>query len=251
MLSLNNISKHFTDDRGQQVEILDKIDLDIEPGELIAIFGPNGCGKSTLMNMVSGLDRPSSGEIIWNRTNPEVSYLFQDYKASLLPWQTAYQNIALPLRWKGLNSTQIRTKISNLVDKFKIDINLNAYPFTLSGGQAQLISILRSMAVDPDLLILDEPFSALDYLNSIALLLKLQEIWLKSGFTGIFISHNIEEAIFLGDRLVILSPKPTRIMDIIEIDLPRPRSIEIITDPQFVRIKQQALETMRSMIFRI
>ena len=122
MLSLNNISKHFTDDRGQQVEILDKIDLDIEPGELIAIFGPNGCGKSTLMNMVSGLDRPSSGEIIWNRTNPEVSYLFQDYKASLLPWQTAYQNSALPLRWKGLNSTQIRTKISNLVDKFKIDI---------------------------------------------------------------------------------------------------------------------------------
>ena len=248
MLSLNNISKHFIDDRGQQVEILDKIDLDIQPGELIAIFGPNGCGKSTLMNMVSGLDRPSSGEIIWNRTNPEVSYLFQDYKASLLPWQTAYQNISLPLRWKGLNSIQIRTKISSLVDKFKIDINLNAYPFTLSGGQAQLVSILRSMAVDPDLLILDEPFSALDYLNSIALLLKLQEIWLKSGFTGIFISHNIEEAIFLGDRLVILSPKPTRILDIIEIDLPRPRSIEILTDPQFVRIKQQALETMRSMM---
>jgi NitT/TauT family transport system ATP-binding protein len=244
MLSIQNVSKSFIDRQGQSVTILDQINLDIRSGEFLTIFGPNGAGKSTLMNTISGLDRPSSGEIIWDRPDQEVSYLFQDYKASLLPWKNAYQNIALPLQWQGLDRSTIKSRISKLIDKFQINIDLNAYPFTLSGGQAQLVSIIRSLAIEPDLLLLDEPFSALDYLNSISLLLKLQEIWLKSSFTGVFISHNIDEAIFLGDRLVILSPKPTQIIEIIDIDLPRPRSIEILTDPQFVYIKQQALATI-------
>jgi NitT/TauT family transport system ATP-binding protein len=125
-------------------------------------------------------------------------------------------------------------------------IDLNAYPFTLSGCQAQLARIIRILAIEPDLLLLDKPFGGLDYLNSISLLLKLQEIWLKSSFTGIFISHNIDEAIFLGDRLVILSPKPTQIVDIIEIDLSRPRSINIFSDPTFIKIKQQAIDLLIS-----
>jgi NitT/TauT family transport system ATP-binding protein len=244
MLSIQNVSKLFIDRQGQSVTILDRINLDIRSGEFLTIFGPNGAGKSTLMNTISGLDRPSSGEIIWDRPDREVSYLFQDYKASLLPWKTAYQNIALPLQWQGLDRSIIKSRISKLIDKFQINIDLNAYPFTLSGGQAQLVSIIRSLAIEPDLLLLDEPFSALDYLNSISLLLKLQEIWLKSSFTGIFISHNIDEAIFLGDRLVILSPKPTQIIDIIEIDLPRPRSINIFSDPTFIKIKQQAIDLL-------
>jgi NitT/TauT family transport system ATP-binding protein len=244
MLSLKNVSKSFTDSQGHLIQILDGISLDVQAGEFITVFGPNGAGKSTLMNMISGLDLPSSGKILWDRPDREVSYLFQDYKASLLPWHTAYRNIALPLQWKGWNRLQIKTQISALVEKFQINVDLNAYPFTLSGGQAQLVSILRSLAISPDVLILDEPFSALDYLNSISLLLKLQEIWEKAKFTGLFISHNIDEAIFLGDRLVLLSPKPTTIVDIINIDLPRPRSIKMFSDPTFVKIKQQALNNI-------
>jgi NitT/TauT family transport system ATP-binding protein len=241
MLSLQSVSKSFVNGQKEEVSILDCINIDVQSGEFVTVFGPNGAGKSTLMNMVSGLDKPTSGNIIWDRPDREVSYLFQDYKASLLPWKTAYQNIALPLQWKGFNRNQIKSKIAMLVERFQISIDLNAYPFTLSGGQAQLVSILRSLAIEPDLLILDEPFSALDYLNSILLLLKLQDIWLKSNFTGIFISHNIDEAIFLGDRLVILSPKPTTIVDIIEINLPRPRQISFLSDPIFAQIKQRAI----------
>jgi NitT/TauT family transport system ATP-binding protein len=241
MLSIRNFSKSFIDRRGQETTVIDRINLDVNQGEFVTIFGPNGAGKSTLLNTISGLDIPSSGEIIWDRSDRKVSYLFQDYKASLLPWKTAYQNIALPLKWQGLTHSIIHSKISKLSDKFQINIDLNAYPFTLSGGQAQLVSIMRSLVIEPDLLLLDEPFSALDYLNSISLLIKLQEIWLKSSFTGIFISHNIDEAIFLGDRLVILSPKPTYIIDIVDIRLPRPRSINTFSDPAFIKIKQQVI----------
>jgi NitT/TauT family transport system ATP-binding protein len=244
MLSLQNISKFFVDQQGQSLQILDNISLDVKAGEFVTIFGPNGAGKSTLMNIVSGLDQPTSGQVVWDRPDRQVSYLFQDYKASLLPWQTTYQNIALPLQWKGWNRQQIKSQISSLIEKFQIDVDLNAYPFTLSGGQAQLVSILRSLAISPDMLILDEPFSALDYFNSISLLLKLQEIWEKAKFTGLFISHNIDEAIFLGDRLVIVSAKPTTIVDVIEINLPRPRSIQIHGQPMFTMIKQHVLDSL-------
>lgn len=244
MLFLKCVSKSIPNHQGDLDHILDCINLDIQCGEFITIFGPNGSGKSTLMNIISGLDKSFSGSIIWDQPDRKVSYLFQDYKASLLPWRTAYSNIALPLCWQGVKKSIIHSKISELVNKFHIDINLSNYPFTLSGGQAQLISIMRSLITEPDLLILDEPFSALDHLNSISLLLKLQEIWLKSSFTGIFISHNIDEAIFLGDRLVVLSPKPTQIIDIIDVRLPRPRSIDIFSEPTFVKIKQKVLDIL-------
>jgi NitT/TauT family transport system ATP-binding protein len=246
MLSLKNVCKTYSGNKGDPVAILDGINIDIESGEFVTFFGPNGAGKSTLMNIISGLDSSYSGDVVWNQSSREVGYLFQDYKTSLLPWCTAYQNVALPLKWKGWSRQQIQSHISILVEKFQINVDLNAYPFTLSGGQAQLVSILRSLATSPDVLILDEPFSALDYMNSISLLLKLQEIWGKAKFTGLFISHNIDEAIFLGDRLVILSPKPTKIIDIIDIKLPRPRSIQVFGDRDFTSIKQRALEILEA-----
>jgi NitT/TauT family transport system ATP-binding protein len=246
MLSLQNISKSFLDNRGCPVQILDNISLDIQAGEFLTIFGPNGAGKSTLMNIISGLEKPSSGNLFWEQPDREISYLSQDYKASLLPWFTNYQNIALPLQWKGWNRNRIKSRIFDLVDKFQINIDLNTHPYNLSGGQAQLVSILRSLAVSPDILILDEPFSALDYMNSLSLLLKIQEIWDDSKFTGLFISHNIDEAIFLGDRLVILSSKPTRILDIIEINISRPRGIDVLSSPAFSGIKQRVLNHLHS-----
>jgi NitT/TauT family transport system ATP-binding protein len=244
MLKLEGVRKYFSNTQKQRVIILEDINLEIPQGEFITIFGPNGSGKSTLMNIISGLESPSEGHIILDSQSKEISYLFQDYKSALLPWKTAYENIALPLYWKGISKFEAKQSIQYLISKFDVNINLNAYPFTLSGGQAQLISIIRSIVVKPDILILDEPFSALDYVNRISLLLKLQEIWLASPLSCIFISHDIDEAIFLGDRLVILSPKPTRIIDVIDINLPRPRSIDMLTSPAFTKLKQRALSQL-------
>jgi NitT/TauT family transport system ATP-binding protein len=244
MLKLERVRKYFLNSQKQRFIILDDISLEVPQGEFITIFGPNGSGKSTLMNIISGLEHPSEGNVILDAQSREISYLFQDYKSALLPWKTAYQNMALPLYWKGVSEANAKQAIQYLVSKFDVNINLNAYPFTLSGGQAQLISIIRSIVVNPDILILDEPFSALDYVNRISLLLKLQEIWLASSLTCIFISHDVDEAIFLGDRLVILSPKPTHIIDVININLPRPRSIDMLTSPAFMQLKQRALSQL-------
>jgi NitT/TauT family transport system ATP-binding protein len=244
MLKLERVRKYFFNTQKHRTTILEDISLEVPQGEFITIFGPNGSGKSTLMNIISGLELPSEGNVVLDDQSKEISYLFQDYKSALLPWKTAYQNIALPLHWKRISKAEAKQSIQHLINKFDVNINLNSYPFTLSGGQAQLVSIIRSIVVNPDILILDEPFSALDYVNRISLLLKLQEIWLASSLTCIFISHDIDEAIFLGDRLVILSPKPTRIIDVIEIDLPRPRSIDILTSPEFMALKQRALSML-------
>jgi NitT/TauT family transport system ATP-binding protein len=244
MLKLEGVKKYFTNAQKQRVTILDDISIEVPQGEFITIFGPNGSGKSTLMNIISGLELPSEGNVILEAQSKEISYLFQDYKSALLPWKTAYQNIALPLYWKGISKAEAKQSIQHLINKFDVNINLNSYPFTLSGGQAQLISIIRSIVVNPDILILDEPFSALDYVNRVSLLVKLQGIWLASSLSCIFISHDIDEAIFLGDRLVILSPKPTRIVDVIDIDLPRPRSIDMLTSLEFTSLKKRALSRL-------
>jgi NitT/TauT family transport system ATP-binding protein len=244
MLKLDKVKKYFLNAQKQRTVILEDITLEVPQGEFVTVFGPNGAGKSTLMNIISGLELPSEGNVTLDTQSKEISYLFQDYKSALLPWKTAYQNIALPLYWKGISKADAKQSIQRLINKFDVNINLNAYPFTLSGGQAQLISIMRSIVVNPDILILDEPFSALDYVNRISLLLKLQEIWLASSLTCIFISHDIDEAIFLGDRLVLLTPKPTRIIDVIDIDLPRPRSIDMLTSPEFMSLKQKALSRL-------
>ena len=248
MLTLANVSKRFRDADGQTVEVLKEINLTTEPGEFITIFGPNGCGKSTLMSMIVGVEKPTQGDVLFHSQPVEIGYVFQDYKTSLLPWRTVLDNIALPLVWKGMNKQQAFKKVMNLVETFKLNVNLKAYPFTLSGGQAQLVCILRSLVINPDILILDEPASALDYLNSMNLLMELQQFWMKLNFMALFISHDIEEALFLGDRLLLLSPKPTEIVDIIDINLPRPRTLEVFTAPEFVKLKRRALQRLYPML---
>ena len=248
MLTLTNVCKSFQDADGQTVDVLKDLNLTTEAGEFITLFGPNGCGKSTLMSLIVGIEQPTSGSILYHSEQVEIGYVFQDYKASLLPWKTVLENIALPLIWKGMKPKRSHERVINLVETFKLNVNLKAYPFTLSGGQAQLVSILRSLVVNPDILILDEPASALDYLNSMNLLMELQQFWVKLNFTALFISHDIEEALFLGDRLVLLSPKPTAIVDVIDINLPRPRTLDVFTDPNFVKLKRRALESLYPMM---
>lgn len=248
VIQTQKLCKDFIDPNGRRTEVLSNINLTVNKGEFVTFFGPNGCGKSTLMSLITGVEKPSRGELRMSSASLEIGYVFQDYKSSLLPWRTVFDNIAMPLIWRGLKRQLARQKILELVKTFRLNVSLGAYPFMLSGGQAQLVCLLRSLVVNPDILILDEPTSALDYLNSMNLLMELQEIWMELGFSALFISHNIEEALFLGDRLILLSSKPTTVVDKIEIPLPRPRRLSVFTDPEFVRLKQRALESLYPML---
>lgn len=242
MIEIKGLHKHFINSDGDKIEILNDINLSVKEGEFITIFGPNGCGKSTLMNIIAGIEEQSGGEVLFNKDSVEFGYIFQDYRPTLLPWKNAWQNIGLPLFWKGLDEKEIHERVKNMLRNLDISIDLNAYPFTLSGGQAQLVCILRSLIIKPDILISDEPFSALDYLNRMNLILKMQDIWNAFKPTTLFISHDIEEAIFLGDKVIILSQKPGKIIEVLEVPIPKPRGIDTFIHSDFIKIKEKAME---------
>ena len=245
MIRIENVSKSFRQEDGIDKLVLDNISFEIKSGEFITIFGPNGSGKSTLLNLLAKLMKTSQGIIEFENTKEVSAYIFQDYKANLLPWKNVWQNVAQPLLWQNLSKTESRKKVEVLFEKLKINVPMGAFPYTLSGGQAQLVSILRSVIIEPSLLLADEPFSALDLMNRWKLSIVLRDLWLELKFKSVFVSHDIDEAIFLGNRLILLSKMPTRIKKIFDINLPEKRTKEILTSPEFIKIKESILSEMQ------
>ena len=240
LITVRGLKKAFGD-----VVVYDGFDIDLPEGQLISIFGPNGCGKSTLINLISGLMPIDAGEVLYDgRTIKEtkISYVFQNYREALFPWLRAIDNIHYPLKVMGLSAKQRAERVERLLADFEVKIDLNAYPYTLSGGQQQTVSILRALVTDPEVLFLDEPFSALDYEMTLFMREQIQKIYLKTKTTTLVVSHDLEEAVQLADKVLLLTRRPTQVAEIVDIDLPWPRTTEVTTDARFVDLKRYCLD---------
>jgi NitT/TauT family transport system ATP-binding protein len=213
VITIRGLSKSFND-----TVIYDKFDLDLPQGEFISIFGPNGCGKSTLINMISGLMPVDAGQVLFDgQTIQEtrLSYVFQNYRDALFPWLRAIDNIHYPLKLMGLSRRERDRRVEQLLADFGVKIDLNSYPYMLSGGQQQTVSILRALVTNPEVLFLDEPFSALDYEMTLFMREQLQRMFMKTKTTTLLVSHDLEEAVQLANHVLLLTRRPTRVADFV------------------------------------
>jgi len=225
--------------------LYENFNLDIPKGKIVSIFGPNGCGKSTLINMISGLMPIDAGEVLFDGktlAKTTIGYVFQNYRDALFPWMTSWDNIAYPLKRSGMSKEKVRARVDELVTLFEIKFNLNLYPYELSGGQMQTVSIMRALATKPEILFLDEPFSALDFEMTLFIRSKLQEANLITGVTMMIVSHDLEDAVFLADKILLLSRRPTKIAEYLHFDMAKPRSPESVSEAEFIKTKSLALE---------
>jgi NitT/TauT family transport system ATP-binding protein len=213
-------------------------ELDIPKKKITCVFGPNGCGKSTLINMIAGLVPLDAGDILFDgKTIKEttIGYVFQNYRDALFPWMRAIENIEYPLRIKGKSKAECDARVEELVSSFGIQFDLKRYPYELSGGQQQLLSIMRALAPHPEVLFLDEPFSALDYEMTLFIRDKLQEIFAATHVTMVVVSHDLEEAVYLADQVLLLTKRPTRVAETVNFEMLRPRDSNTLSSAEFIR----------------
>ncbi|MDB5511974.1 MAG: nitrate/sulfonate/bicarbonate transporter ATP-binding protein [Enterovirga sp.] len=246
-LSLSGVTKVYGR-TGTETHALGPIDLTIEPGTFVSVVGPSGCGKSTLLRLVAGLEPASDGRIERDGaplTGPsrEVGIVFQDHV--LFPWASILENVLLPAEVLGLPKAPARARALHLLEMTGLKDFAGARPQMLSGGMKQRAAFCRALLADPKMLLLDEPFGALDALTREELSLELSRLWQELGRTALLITHDIEEAILLGDRVIIMSARPGRIRADIPVDLARPRDVRTAQHPRFIEIKQQ----VRDLIF--
>lgn len=233
--------------------VYEQFDLDIERNRITAFFGPNGCGKSTLLNMIAGLVPFEEGSILFDGRplkDVKLGFVFQNYRDALMPWLSARDNIAYPLKLQRMASTKIDARVDELIAAFDIRFDLGRYPYQMSGGQQQLVSILRALAPDPELICFDEPFSALDYEMTLFVREMLQRLFIQTNKTLIVVSHDLEEALWLADRVVLLTRRPTRVAEIVHVDMLRPRSTDTLALPEFVSQKAHALRVFQAEVNR-
>ena len=224
-IGISNVDRIYTDSEGAKVEALHDVSLDICPGEFISIIGPSGCGKTTLLRLIAGLDKPQSGELSIDGkritdVDPERGYVFQ--QGSLFPWLNVENNIAYGLKARKVFK-QKKDSIKRYISMVGLDGFEKSYPHQISGGMAQRVAIARALINEPKALLLDEPMGALDSFTRADLQDKLLELWKENGITMILVTHDIDEAIYLSDRIVIMTPRPGKISRITNVDLPRPR----------------------------
>ena len=228
-IRVEGVSRHFPSGHGGQLAALENINLEVLPGEFLCVVGPSGCGKSTLLHLVAGLDRPSAGEI-WidgrkvEGPGPDRILLFQEL--GLFPWLTARENVEFGLRQKGLGRSQRREQAGYYLNLVRLSQFEEHHPHQLSGGMKQRVALARALAMQPDVLLMDEPFAALDAQTRDLLHDELERVWRETGQTIIFVTHNVREAVRLGDRVLVLSYRPGRIKTEFSISLSRPRHIE-------------------------
>ncbi|MBB3148542.1 NitT/TauT family transport system ATP-binding protein [Phyllobacterium trifolii] len=231
-LEIRKVSKLFGN-----LEALRSVDIKMEAGEFISIVGPSGCGKTTLMRIIAGLEEPDAGNV-WIGGNkvtapgPDRGFVFQS--DSLLPWRTVWQNAALGLKLNGQLDAEATERVRNMLELTGLAGFESYWPKQLSGGMRQRVNLARALALDPAVLLMDEPFSALDAQTREIMQTELLRIWEVGRKTVLFITHQIDEAIFLSDRVVVLGRRPGRVREVIDVDLPRPRTLAMKRQPEFV-----------------
>jgi len=240
-IRIAGVTKRYLSARGGEVHALDEIDLAIAGGEFVSIVGPSGCGKSTLLMLISGLIPATTGTIEVGGVRVKgaignVAIVFQ--RDVLLDWRTVLANVLLPVEIKKLDPVSHRRKAQELLRSVGLEEFEDKYPGELSGGMRQRVAICRALVQDPGLLLMDEPFGALDALTREQMRLDLEALWLETHKTVLFITHSIDEAVLLADRVVVMSPRPGRIERIIDVALARPRGLDARRDPEFTRIAE-------------
>lgn len=251
IISVDSISKTYSSN-GKTISAIQNLNIDVKHGEFISIFGPNGCGKTTLVNLLAQIDNPSSGSIsFYSNNKPKISIVFQDYNNSLMPWKNSLENIFFPLEKSDqFTLHEKEKKVFSILDLLGIKnrLPLKNYPYQMSGGEKQLTSIARALITEPDILLFDEPFASLDFQTRLEMISIVENIWMKTKKTTIFVSHDIDEAIRLADRLLLLSPRPSSIIKEYDVTLKRPRTIEIETDIRFIELKNTILKDFTKLI---
>jgi NitT/TauT family transport system ATP-binding protein len=238
VFKIKKVNKNFQN-KTIEMEILKDIDLTIEDGEFLVLLGPSGCGKTTLLRMIAGLDFPTTGTITENdvpvlNPSPERGFVFQQY--SLFPWRTVLDNVAFGLEVKGIDTEERYEKAKNYIEMVGLSAFLESYPNQLSGGMKQRVAIARALVNEPDSLLMDEPFAALDVLSRHKLQKEIIQIWEQESKTIIFVTHNVDEAVFLADRILVLSERPGKIIETFNIKLGRMRDR---TSEEYLEIKRK------------
>jgi NitT/TauT family transport system ATP-binding protein len=248
-IQVRGLAKRYRSTRGEPVQALSSVDLELQPGEFVSVVGPSGCGKTTLLKILAGLLPASDGEAMLNGTpivgpRRDIGIVFQN--PVLLPWKTVLQNAMLPVTILGLDAREYRERALELVRLVGLEGFEDRYPFELSGGMQQRAAIVRALVHDPAVLLMDEPFGALDAMTREQMNVELLRIWSRRQKTVFFITHSIPEAVFLSDRVVVMSTRPGRILRIVPSDLPRPRSLEVFGDPHFARLTAEIRELFQA-----
>ena len=234
-----------------EVHALSNVDLDVAPGDFISFIGPSGCGKTTLLRIIADLEQPTSGTLSVNGVTPEQARLQRHYgyifqAAALYPWRTIERNVALPLEIMGYDARLRRERVEHYLKLVNLSGFERKYPWQLSGGMQQRASIARALSFEPALLLMDEPFGALDEIVRDHLNEQLLRLWDQTKKTVLFVTHSIPEAVFLSTKIVVMSPRPGRIIDVIACDFPRDRTLEFRETPEFIKIAQRVRSGLRS-----
>lgn len=252
VITVDGVSKKFRGSDGVMVHALDNINLSIEQGEFVSLIGPSGCGKSTLLRMIADLIQPSSGTLTVNgksaeqaRKDREYGFVFQS--PTLYDWRTVKKNVQLPLEVMKYPTAERERRAHDMLKLVELGEFIDKYPWQLSGGMQQRVSIARALAFEPNILLMDEPFGALDEMTRERMNNELLRIWTAiPDMTVVFVTHSISEAVYLSDRVVVLSPRPGRLAEIIDIDLPRPRGPETRDLDGFFHLTSRVRHALRS-----
>ncbi len=241
-VSIRDLGKAFPKDDGTVTQALADVNLDIQDQEFICMVGPSGCGKTTLLRIIAGLETPTAGEVTVDGNavigpDPKRGMVFQEY--SLFPWRRVIDNVAFGLEMKGVGKEERRKTADHYIDMVGLSQFRNAYPFELSGGMRQRVAIARALANDPDVLLMDEPFGALDAQTRNRMQRELLSLWAETKQTIVFVTHSVDEAVYLADRIVVLSQRPGTVREIISIPWSRPRDR---TSAEFAEVRRRVLD---------
>jgi len=249
VIDASHLSLTFETNDGP-VHALSDVSLDIQKGEFVSLIGPSGCGKTTLLRVIADLEQPSEGAISVNGMSPHKARLKRAYgyvfqAPALYPWRTIGKNIALPLEIMGYSKAEREERVRKGLDLVKLTGFEKKFPWQLSGGMQQRASIARALSFDPDLLLMDEPFGALDEIVRDKLNEQLLRLWEKTQKTVVFVTHSIPEAVFLSTKIVVMSPRPGKIHDVITCDFPRDRTLDIRETPEFINVANRVRQGLR------